>query len=82
MLKALGLIALTLPLMAASCDPAAMSRAACPRIKQYSQETQAKALAEFEAVERQAPTLTMMFGDYLALRDAVQVCVKQRESGK
>jgi hypothetical protein len=76
--KAIVMCIIAPVLLAGQCSSkATVTGAVCPRIKSYSAEMQNKALAEIDQIERNAPTLVVMFGDYLALRDAVRACVKK-----
>lgn len=61
-------------------DPAVYTKIVCARMKQYSLETQKRAAAELRAVRSEAPTVVMMFGDYLALRRSVAACIADQEA--
>lgn len=77
---ALILAVLTVPLMAAKCstDSPIVPQVVCAHFRQYSKETQAKALAELDRIVPQAPTIVAMLGDYKSLRDALRVCLASR----
>lgn len=63
-----------------ACDPGSSEvvvKIVCPAINQYDEKTQAKALAEYDALPKDS-ALRLFIGDYKRLRDQVTVC---RERG-
>lgn len=76
MMKALIIMSLTLPLMAAKCSPGGYIT--CPTLKQYSQSFLSKAADEIEMIEKDAPNVTQMINDYGVERDAIRKCIKLR----
>jgi hypothetical protein len=58
------------------CDPGSSEtvvQIVCPRITQYDQATQNRALAEYEALPKDS-ALRLFIGDYQLLREQVRVC--------
>lgn len=72
------MVAVCVPIavMGAKCQESAIT---CPNLKAYSKEQQARALAQYELVERQAPDLIIMVNDYIDLRSAIRKCIARRD---
>lgn len=59
-----------------ACEPGSSEvvvKIVCPTINSYDQETQDKALAEYQALPK-GSTLRLFIGDYKRLRDQIAVC--------
>lgn len=54
----------------------------CPTLKQYSAEFQAKALAEIDMIEKNAPNVVTMFNDYGVTRDAIRKCIALQKADR
>lgn len=69
------LVLLTTPLLTA-CDPEnsnVVVQIVCPRINEYDEKTQDRALAEYNALPA-GSALRLFIGDYKQLRDQIRVC--------
>jgi len=63
-------------LLLTACEPGSSDvvvKIVCPRINQYDADTQARALAEYDALPK-GSALRLFIGDYKQLRDQVRVC--------
>ena len=69
------LVLLILPSLTA-CSPddsSVVVKIVCPRINEYDQKTQDRALAEYNALPP-GSALRLFIGDYKQLRDQIRVC--------
>lgn len=76
----IAFLVLPMTLFLTACDPGSSDvvvKIVCPRINEYDQKTQEKALAEYNALPA-GSALRLFIGDYKQLRDQVRVC---RERG-
>jgi hypothetical protein len=70
------LLALPMMLSLTSCDEInseVVVKIVCPRINEYDQATQDRALAEYEALPK-GSALRLFIGDYAQLREQIRVC--------
>lgn len=71
-----ALLVLPMTLWLTACDPNSSSvvvQFICPRINEYDEKTQDRALAEYNALPANS-ALRLFVGDYKQLRDQIRVC--------
>lgn len=71
-----ALLVLPTSLLLTACEPDdsdVVVKIVCPRINEYDQKTQDRALAEYNALPP-GSALRLFIGDYKQLRDQVRVC--------
>ena len=63
-------------LLLAACDrenSSVVIEIVCPKINEYSEEVQNRALAEYESLPK-GSALRLFIGDYKQLRDQIRIC--------
>jgi hypothetical protein len=81
-MKWMTLSVLMMTLFLAACDQGSSSvviEIVCPRINEYPEDVQNRALAEYEALPK-GSALRLFIGDYKQLRDQIRVC-RDRKTG-
>lgn len=71
-----ALLALPMMLSLTACNPEnsnVVVQIVCPKVNEYDQATQDRALAEYKALPA-GSALRLFIGDYKQLRDQVRVC--------